>query len=68
MPVVTMRYTDPVATYLYGMLADCLRCCMAAGAGQYNTFSGVGKQNLSVKKTLPVFSFGKGTRDASKKV
>ncbi len=38
------------------------------GAGQYNTYRAVGKQPLSNKKTLPAHSFGKSTRDASKKV
>jgi DNA polymerase III psi subunit len=38
------------------------------GAGQYNTYRAVGKQPLSSKKTLPAHSFGKSTRDASKKV
>jgi hypothetical protein len=37
------------------------------GAGQYNTYRAVGKQPLSNKKTLPAHSFGKSTRDASKK-
>jgi hypothetical protein len=37
------------------------------GAGQYNTYKAVGKQPLSNKKTLPAHSFGKSTRDASKK-
>lgn len=37
------------------------------GAGQYNTYRSVGKQPLSNKKSLPAHSFGKSTRDASKK-
>jgi hypothetical protein len=39
------------------------------GPGAYRTPPGVGKQTLSVKATLPVVSFGKGSRDAlTKKV
>lgn len=45
-----------------------LRAKDMPGAGQYNTYKSVGKQPLSIKKTLPAHSFGKSTRDASKKV
>ncbi len=38
------------------------------GAGAYNSYSGVGKQPVSTKKSLPAVTFGKGTRDASIKV
>jgi hypothetical protein len=38
------------------------------GAGQYNTYKATGPQPLSSKKSLPAHSFGKSTRDASKKV
>jgi hypothetical protein len=39
------------------------------GPGAYRTPPGVGKQTLSVKATLPVVSFGKGSREAlTKKV
>jgi hypothetical protein len=38
------------------------------GAGAYNQYSGVGKQPLSIKKSLPTFTFGRSTRDVAKKV
>lgn len=58
------------------MCATCMGVCICVqvmraknlpGAGQYNTYRAVGKQPLSNKKTLPAHSFGKSTRDASKK-
>jgi len=49
------------------LLAQVMRSKNRPGAGQYNTYKAVGKQPLSNKKTLPAHSFGKSTRDASKK-
>jgi hypothetical protein len=48
-------------------LPQVMRAKNLPGAGQYNTYRAVGKQPLSNKKTLPAHSFGKSTRDASKK-
>jgi hypothetical protein len=49
------------------LCAQVMRSKNLPGAGQYNTYKAVGKQPLSNKKTLPAHSFGKSTRDASKK-
>lgn len=49
------------------LCAQVMRSKYLPGAGQYNTYKAVGKQPLSNKKTLPAHSFGKSTRDASKK-
>ena len=40
------------------------RASKLPGAGQYVARSSVGKMVVSQKKTMPKFSFGKGTRDA----
>lgn len=63
-----------VCQQLVTLHATCFLCLQVMrskdmpGAGQYNTYRAVGKQPLSSKKTLPAHSFGKSTRDASKKV
>lgn len=38
------------------------------GAGDYDQTAACGKQQLSVKKTLPLYSFGSSTRDQAGKV
>ena len=44
------------------------RASKLPGAGQYVAGSSVGKMVVSQKKTMPKFSFGKGTRDAKAKL
>lgn len=59
--------TKPQLAVVHVLLAQVMRAKNLPGAGQYNTYKAVGKQPLSNKKTLPAHSFGKSTRDASKK-
>lgn len=62
---------QPVAMFTLnaavGVVLQVARAKDMPGAGQYNTYKAVGKQPLSNKKTLPTYSFGLSTRDASKK-
>ena len=44
------------------------RASKLPGAGQYVAGSSVGKMVVSQKKTMPKFSFGRGTRDAKAKL
>ena len=44
------------------------RASRLPGAGQYRIKGAVGKMVISQKKTMPIFSFGKGTRDAKAKL
>ena len=44
------------------------RASKLPGAGQYRSGSSVGKMVVSQKKSMPKFSFGKGTRDAKTKL